>query len=67
MKTNLSLNGMGGNSMEAKGVVSMELTVESKSIATASSSLRCKVTIVLFLVAIGFKPIVAFPLLYTNS
>jgi hypothetical protein len=53
--------------MEAKGVVSMELTVESKSIATASSSLRCKVTIVLFLVVIGFKSIVAFPLLYTNS
>jgi hypothetical protein len=67
MKTNLPLNNVGGNSMEAKGVVSMELTVESKSIAIASSSSRCKVTIVLFLVVIGFKTIVPFPLLCTNS
>jgi hypothetical protein len=35
MKTNLTLNGMGGNLMEARGVVSMELTVGSKSLATA--------------------------------
>jgi hypothetical protein len=35
MKTNLTLNGIGGNSMEARGVVSLELTVGSKSIATA--------------------------------
>jgi hypothetical protein len=35
MKTNLMLNGMGGNPMEAWGVVSMELTVGSKSLATA--------------------------------
>jgi hypothetical protein len=37
MMTNLSLNGMGGggNLMEARGVVSMELTVGSKSLATA--------------------------------
>jgi hypothetical protein len=35
MKTNLMLNGMGGNSMEAWGVVSMELTVGSKSFATS--------------------------------
>jgi hypothetical protein len=34
MKTNLTLNGMGGNSMEARGVVSMELTVGSKYLAT---------------------------------
>jgi hypothetical protein len=34
MKTNLTLNGMGGNPMEARGVVSMELTVGSKSLAT---------------------------------
>jgi hypothetical protein len=35
MKTNLTLNNVGGNSMEARGVVSMELTVGSKSLATA--------------------------------
>jgi hypothetical protein len=35
MKTNLMLNGMGHNSMEARGVVSMELTIGSKSLATA--------------------------------
>jgi hypothetical protein len=34
MKTNLMLNGMGGNPMENWGVVSMELTVGSKSLAT---------------------------------
>jgi hypothetical protein len=35
MKTNLTLNDMGGNPTEAQGVVSMELTVGSKSLATA--------------------------------
>jgi hypothetical protein len=35
MKTNLALNDVGGNSMEAKDVVSMELTVGSKSLANA--------------------------------
>jgi hypothetical protein len=44
--------------MEARGVVSMELTVGSKSLTMRSSSSRCKVTIVLFLVMIGFAPIV---------
>jgi hypothetical protein len=34
MKTNLMLNGIGGNSIEARGVVSMEHTVGSKSLAT---------------------------------
>jgi hypothetical protein len=33
MKTNLMLNGMRGNSMEARGVVSMELIIGSKSLA----------------------------------
>jgi hypothetical protein len=33
MKTNLTLNGMGGNPMEARGVVSMELTIGSKYLA----------------------------------
>jgi hypothetical protein len=35
VKTNLTLNGVGGNPMEARGVVSMELTIGSKSLATA--------------------------------
>jgi hypothetical protein len=30
VKTNLMLNGVGGNPMEARGVISMELTVGSK-------------------------------------
>jgi hypothetical protein len=34
VKTNLTLNGMGGNPMEAWGVISMELTIGSKSLAT---------------------------------
>jgi hypothetical protein len=29
VKTNLMLNGVGGNPMEARGVISMELTVGS--------------------------------------
>jgi hypothetical protein len=67
MKTNLTLNGVGGNLMEARGVISIELTVGSKSHAPRSSSSRCKVIIVLFLTTIGFTPIAAFLLLYTNS
>jgi hypothetical protein len=35
MKSNLMLNGVGGNPMEARGVISIELTVESKSLTTA--------------------------------
>jgi hypothetical protein len=35
VKTNLTLNGIGGNLMEAQGVVSMELTISSKSLTTA--------------------------------
>jgi hypothetical protein len=34
-KTNLMLNGVGGNPMEAQGVISMVLTVGSKSLSTA--------------------------------
>jgi hypothetical protein len=35
VKTNLMLNSVGGNTIKARGVVSMELTVGSKSLATA--------------------------------
>jgi hypothetical protein len=34
MKTNLMLNGLGANLMEAWGVISMELTIGSKSLTT---------------------------------
>jgi hypothetical protein len=67
VKTNLMLNDMGGNPMEARGIVSMELTVGSKSLATAFSSSRCKVTIVLFMVVIRFTPIIVFLLFCINS
>jgi hypothetical protein len=35
VKTNLMLNGVRGNPMEARGIISMELTIESKVLATA--------------------------------
>jgi hypothetical protein len=35
VKANLTLSGVGGNLMEARGVISMELTVGSKSLAIA--------------------------------
>jgi hypothetical protein len=34
VKINLTLNGVGGNPIEAPGVISIELTVGSKSLAT---------------------------------
>jgi hypothetical protein len=34
VKTNLMLNGVGGNPMEARSVISMELTIGNKSLAT---------------------------------
>jgi hypothetical protein len=55
VKTSLMLNGMGGNPMEARGVISMELTVGGK------------VTTVLFLAVIGFMPTTTFLLLCINS
>jgi hypothetical protein len=33
MKTILMLNSVGGNPMQTKGVISMELTIDSKSLA----------------------------------
>jgi hypothetical protein len=35
VKTNLTLNNLGGNLMEDRGVVSMELTIRKKSLAIA--------------------------------
>jgi hypothetical protein len=34
MKTNLMLNNMGGNPMEARGIISIELTIGTKSLTT---------------------------------
>jgi hypothetical protein len=66
MKTNMTLNGVGDNSMEARGVVSWSSPLGANLLLPHSSSSRCKVTIVLFLAVIEFTPIVAFPLLCTN-
>jgi hypothetical protein len=67
VKTNLTVNGVGGNPMEARGVVTMELTVGSKSLATEFFVVEVQVTIVLFLAVIGFTPIIAFLILCINS
>jgi hypothetical protein len=56
VKTNLALNGVWGNMMEAR-----------VSSLWSSPLLRCKVTIASFLAAIGFTPIIVFLLLCTNS
>jgi hypothetical protein len=67
VKTNLTLNDMGGNLMEGRGIVSMEVTVGANCSLPRSSSSRCKVTIALFLATIGFMPIAAFLILCINS
>jgi hypothetical protein len=65
VETKLTINGLGGNPMEAWDVIFIELTVGSKSLATAFFVV--KVTIVLFLAVIGFTPTAAFLLVCTNS
>jgi hypothetical protein len=67
MKTNLTLNGVRATRWrpEASSPWS-SLLGESRSLPH-SLSLRCKVTIVLFLVAIGFTPIFVSLLLCINS
>jgi hypothetical protein len=65
VKTKPTINGLGGNPMEAWDVIFIELTVGSKSLATAFFVV--KVTIVLFLAVIGFTPTAAFLLVCTNS
>jgi hypothetical protein len=42
VKTNLTLNGVGGNPMEARGDISMELIVGSKSVTTAFLLIKVK-------------------------
>jgi hypothetical protein len=53
--------------MEARGVVSMEPTVGSKSLVTAFFVVNVQGNYSVILVAIGFMPIIVFPLLCTNS
>jgi hypothetical protein len=66
IKTNMTISGDGGGeSMGAKGVISMEL-LEARRSAQLSSSLRHKVTSVLSLVVIGFMQINVFLLLCTK-
>jgi hypothetical protein len=65
VKNNLMLNDVGGNPMEAQSVISMELTVGSKLLATAFFVVEVQGK--LFLAAIRFMPIAAFLLLCMNS
>jgi hypothetical protein len=64
VKTNLTLNDVGGNPMESWGVISMELTVESKSLATAFFIVKLHGN---YSVILGRDWIVAFLLLCTSS
>jgi hypothetical protein len=64
VKTNLTLNGVGGNPMESWGVISMELTVGSKSLATAFFIVKLHGN---YSVILGRDWIVAFLLLCTSS
>jgi hypothetical protein len=67
VKTNLTLNGVGGNSTKVVGVVSMELTVGKKSLATMFFVVEVQGNYTLFLGTIGFTPTAAFLLLCINS
>jgi hypothetical protein len=67
IKTNMIVSGVGGGEpMGAKGVVSMELTIEARRSPRLSSSLRHKVTSFLSLDMIGFMQINVFLLLCTK-
>jgi hypothetical protein len=54
VKTTLTLNGLGGNPMEARGVVFMELTVGSKLLATAFFSIDVQGNYSVILGHVGF-------------
>jgi hypothetical protein len=47
VKTNLMLNGMGGNLMEAQGVISIELTTGSKSLTTVFIEVQDNYSVIL--------------------
>jgi hypothetical protein len=67
VKTNLMLNGVGATrwSLTVSSPWSSPYGASLSLLCSLSS--RCKVTIVLFMTAIGFMPIVAFLLLCTSS
>ena len=67
MKTNMGLSGFSGELSEAKGVISMELTVGSKTLPTAFLLSMSKDGITFFWDATGFMQIVAFLLLFINA
>jgi hypothetical protein len=67
MKTNLMLNGMGGTRWRLGESSLWSSPLGASIFLPLSSSLKCKVTIVLFLATIGFTPIIEFPLYCTNS
>jgi hypothetical protein len=67
MKTNLTLNGVGATRWRIKASSPWSPPWGASHSLPCSSSLRCKVTIVLLLVLVGFMSIVVFPLLCTNS
>ena len=67
MKTNMGLSGFSGELSEAKGVISMELTVGSKTLLTASSLLMSKADIIFYWDMTGFMLIVASLLPYTSA
>jgi hypothetical protein len=64
--TNLTLNDVGGNPMEARGVISMELNIGSKSLTTAFFVVEVQGNYSVILAAIGFMPTIAFLLLCIN-
>jgi hypothetical protein len=66
MKTNLTLNYVGATRWRLEVSSPWSSLLGANLFLSHSSSSRCKITIVLFLGAIGFTSIVAFPLLCTN-
>jgi hypothetical protein len=67
MKTNLTLNDVGGATRWRLETSSPWSSPLGARVLLPHSSLRCKVNIVLFLVVIEFTSIIAFPLHCTNS
>ena len=67
MKTNMGLSGFSGALSEARGIISMELTVGSKTLPTAFFVVDVKGRYNVLLGVIGYMRTVAFLLLYINA
>jgi hypothetical protein len=67
MKTNLTLNGVGATRWRLEASSPWSSSWGASPSLMCSSSSWCKVIIVLFLVVIGFTPIIVFLLLCTRS